>query len=303
MIERDLTGYGPTPIHPQWPNQARIAINFVINYEEGAESNILHGDSQSEHYLTDLPGITPLSAQRHLSSESMFEYGARCGIWRLLRLFDDKNIPVTFFATGLALELNPLLCDHLKNSHHEVAGHGYRWLNYRDFTKADEKIHFQKNLDIIQTKTKKNVTGWYTGRRSPFTRELIIEHGLKYDSESYSDDLPYWIKLKEGSPNQYCHLIIPYTLDCNDARYAIQPGWNSGEDFLSYLKNTFDHLYQEGETTPKMMSIGLHPRLSGRPGRSEVIKKFIDYILSHNNIWLCKREEIANHWYTYHATN
>ncbi|ODN44027.1 polysaccharide deacetylase family protein [Piscirickettsia litoralis] len=300
MTTRDLVGYGSKPIQPKWPDQAQIAINFVVNYEEGAESNVIHGDAQSESYLTDLPGITPLSNQRHLSSESMFEYGSRCGIWRLLKLFDDKNIPITFFATGLALELNPLLCDYLKNSSHEIAGHGYRWISYQNFTKAEEKIHFQKTLTIIKEKTNKAVSGWYTGRRSPFTRELIIEHGLKYDSESYSDDLPYWLKNKG---NNTSHLIIPYTLDCNDGRYAMQPGWNSGEDFLNHLKNTFDCLYQEGKTSPKMMSVGLHPRLSGRPGRSEIIKKFIDYILRHKNIWLCTREEIAHHWYNNHPSN
>ncbi|WP_199911581.1 polysaccharide deacetylase family protein [Dongshaea marina] len=202
---RNLLGYGPEQFDPRWPQGARIAVNFVLNYEEGAERNILLGDSQSEDYLCDLPGVTALPGQRNLSCESLFEYGARSGIWRLLRLFDDKAIPVTLFATGLALELNPMLCEYLKSTPHEVAGHGYRWISYRDFSKADERVHFEKTLEIIQSRTQKTVSGWYTGRRSPFTRELALEFGMRYDSESYGDDLPYWLELPECSP----HLVIP----------------------------------------------------------------------------------------------
>lgn len=296
-MERDFIGYGEFPPNAAWPQQARLALNFVLNYEEGAESNVLDGSDQSESYLTDLPGITPLIGERHLSAESLFEYGSRAGVWRLLRLFEEFNIPLTVFATGLALERNLELAHHLKTSPHEIAGHGYRWINYRTVNEDLEREHIQKTIQSIQNLTGKRVTGWYTGRRSANTRRLIAEAGLRYDSESYADDLPYWVMVSERP-----HLIIPYSLDTNDARYAVSPGWSHGEEFYHHLKATFDYLYREGNISPKMMTIGMHARLSGRPGRCEALYRLIDYILKFDNVWICRREEISDHWYRFHPS-
>lgn len=295
-MKRDFVGYGDSLPRVVWPQNAQIAINFVLNYEEGSESNVLDGDPESESYLTDLPGIVPFKGERHFSAESLFEYGSRAGIWRLLHLFDDYNIPITVFATGLALERNPALVQKLKQSSHEIAGHGYRWINYYTLSKELEREHIQKTIHLIQDLTQKKVTGWYTGRRSSNTRKLIVEAGLRYDSDSYADDLPYWVEVSDQN-----HLIIPYNLDSNDARYAITPGWNTGEDFLQYLKATFDCLYREGELNPKIMTIGLHARLSGRPGRCNALRCFFDYIKQFDKLWICRREEIADHWYRYHS--
>ncbi|WP_068468905.1 allantoinase PuuE [Candidatus Protochlamydia phocaeensis] len=293
---RDLIGYGNRLPKAVWPQNARLAVSFVLNYEEGSERNVLDGDAQSESYLTDWPGLAPLKDERHLSAESLFEYGSRAGIWRLLSLFERYRLPLTLFTTGLALERNPTLAAKLRESPHEVAGHGYRWINYNEVDEALEREHIKKTLGIIQSLTQKDVAGWYMGRRSKHTRKLIIEAGLRYDSESYADDLPYWESL-EGKK----HLVIPYALDTNDARYATSPGWNTGEDFFSYLKDAFDYLYQEGLAFPKMMTIGLHARLSGRPGRCAALARFIDYILSFDRIWICRREDIANHWYRHYS--
>ncbi len=294
-MSRDLIGYGGRLPKVAWPQNARLAVNFVLNYEEGAESNVMDGDSQSESHLTDLPGAIALKGARHLSVESLFEYGSRAGVWRLLQLFDDFSLPLTVFATGLALERNLQLAQKLKHSRHEIAGHGYRWIDYRDVGEDVERAHIAKTIHIIQSLTQKQVSGWYTGRRSQNTRRLLIAAGLRYDSDSYADDLPYW----DPVPHQP-HLIIPYNLDTNDARYALIPGWSSGEDFLNTLKATFDQLYREGATHPKIMTIGLHARLSGRPGRCDALRRFIDYIKKFDKVWICRREEIADHWYRYH---
>lgn len=295
-MHRDFVGYGNCLPQVAWPKKARVAVSFVLNYEEGSESNILDGDRFSEGYLHDLPGVLPLENARHLSVESLFEYGSRAGIWRLLDLFEQYRIPVTIFATGQALERNPALIQALKNSSHEIAGHGYRWINYQDVSPEVEKEHIVKTLTLIKTLTGKQVKGWYASRKSPNTRQLLVEAGLQYDSDSYADDLPYWIKVADKN-----HLIIPYALDTNDLKYTTSPGWSSGHDFLTYLKNTFNTLYREGASHPKMMSIGLHPRLSGRPGRCEVLKQFIEYIQGHLQVWICRREEIAHHWMTNQA--
>lgn len=271
------------------PNQTRIAINFVLNYEEGAESNILNGDTHSEDYLTDLPGAKALEGARHLGVESMFEYGSRVGVWRLLDLFADYNIPLTIFATGMALERNLELAKYLKQSPHEIAGHGYRWINYHMISPDIEREHIKKTITIIENLTQKKVSGWYAGRRSENTRALIVKEGLRYDSDSYADDMPYWMKVEDRN-----HLIIPYSLDTNDFRYAASPGWNNGEQFFQYLKDTFDCLYREGEKHPKMMTVGLHARLSGRPGRCEALRRFIDYVKLFDKVWICRREEIAD---------
>jgi len=288
---RDFLGYGNKVPKVVWPQASRLAVNFVINYEEGAESNILDGDAHSENYLSDLPGALPLDGERNLSVESLFEYGSRAGIWRLLRLFEEYNIPLTIFAVGLALERNPVIAEALKNSPHEIAGHGYRWINYRQVSPAIEKEHIHKTLAAIELLTGKQAKGWYTGRKSPYTRQLVVEAGLKYDSDSYADDLPYWVDVSGKK-----HLIIPYSLDVNDFHYTTSPGWNNGLDFLDYLKATFNCLYNEGATFPKMMTVGLHARLSGRPGRCESLRQFLDYIKTFQDVWICRREEIAEHW-------
>lgn len=296
-MQRDLIGYGNHLPKVVWPQEAQIAINFVLNYEEGSERNILDGDLQSENYLVDWPEVVALEGKRNLSAESLFEYGSRAGVWRLLHLFNDYQIPITLFATGLALERNPPLAQVLKDSPHEIAGHGYRWINYSTIDPKTEREHIQKTLTVIEKLTQKKVKGWYIGRRSAWTRQLIVEAGLCYDSESYADDLPYWV-----SVNDQPHLIIPYTLDTNDIRYTTSPGWNQGEDFLQHLKATFNCLYREGAIYSKMMTIGIHSRLSGRPGRSEALRSFIDYIKQFDKVWICRREEIAKHWYEYHPS-
>lgn len=282
---RNFTGYhGKSPTNP-WPNQAKIAVNFVLNYEEGSESNILDGDAQSEDYLTDIPHLSPRIGERHLSSESVFEYGSRAGVWRLLTLFEEFEIPITIFATGQALERNPPLVKALNESRHEIAGHGYRWINYQSISKEVEMEHFQKTIQIIHTLTNKKVYGWYTGRKSNHTLEIVRELKLFYSSDSYADDLPF-------IDNHL--LIIPYSLDTNDSRFF------SGHEFFLYLKNTFDCLYREGKNHPKMMSIGLHGRLGGRPGRTEAVRQFIEYIQTFDNVWICRREDIAEYWLKRH---
>lgn len=290
-MDRDFIGYGGNPPKVKWPKNAQIAINFALNYEEGSERNILDGDDESESYLTDIPGLIPLKNQRHLSSESIFEYGSREGIWRLLNLFDRFNLPMTIFTTGLALERNPVFAEKLKNSDYEVAGHGYRWIDYKQVDEKTEKEHIEKTIKIIQSMTGKTPLGWYTGRRSINTRKLVFEANLLYDSDSYAGDLPYYEKI-----NQKPHLIIPYSLDTNDFRYATPQGFVTGDDFFSYLKNSLDFLLEEGKHFPKMMTIALHPRLSGRPGRALALKKFIEYTISFERVWIAKRDEIANFW-------
>lgn len=295
MAARDLIGYGEKPPIVHWPKHARLAINFILNYEEGAEMNVLNGDLQSENYLVDIPQVTSLVGQRHLSAESMFEYGSRVGIWRLLELFTEYKISLTIFAVGLALERNMPLARNLQLSTHEIAGHGYRWINYRDIAKNEEQIHIDKTMAILHKITGKNITGWYTGRCSQNTRELIVAAGLTYDSDSYADDLPYWV-IVANKP----HLIIPYSLETNDFRFSTCPGWNSCEDYYQNLKAAFDCLYREGKQHPKLLTIGIHPRLSGRPGRCEALRRFIEYIDKFNDIWICRREEIATFWYQHY---
>ncbi|KTD22018.1 polysaccharide deacetylase [Legionella lansingensis] len=290
---RDMVGYGrETPII-YWPNQAKIAVNFVLNYEEGAELTPLNGDKQAEVYGGEFPLAKKPAGMRNLSMESLFEYGSRAGVWRLLRLFDKENIPLTFFATGLALNLNDELCNYLKTANHEIAGHGWRWIDYTRVPKEEEKKHILQCKETIQEHTGKSIQGWYTGRRSKNTRNLLLEiGGFVYDSESYADDLPYF----EGQ-----HLIIPYTLDCNDFRFSTSPGFSHGEEFFKHLKYTFDYLYQEERTA--MMTIGLHARISGHPGRCMAVKQFIDYLKQFSNIWLTRRIDIANYWLHHEVKN
>lgn len=291
----DYIGYGKNPPNAHWPHQARLAINFVINYEEGAELNILNGDSQSENYLTEITELPARKNDRDPFSESIFEYGARCGIWRLFELFKSYKIPTTLWACGMACEKHPTVIKTFAEEGHEIAGHGYRWFDYHNVDRETEREHIRKTIEIIERLTRQKVHGWYTGRRSSHTRELIMERGILYDSDNYSDDLPFWL-LANNKP----HLIIPYTLDANDAKYFMSPGWMSGEDFLQYLKNTFDYLYQEGKSKPKMMTVALHARISGRPGRAQIVKKFLDYIMQYKDIWITTRYEIAKFWSEQH---
>ena len=289
-MNRNFVGYGQEGPSFKWPHEAKVAISFVINYEEGGEHSILDGDEESESLFVDIPGIKILPGNRHLSSESIFEYGSRVGIWRLLKLFDEYKILTTIFAVGLALERHPPLCDYFRQNNHELAGHGYRWIDYRTIPYEIEKEHIVKTIHLIQELTGKIVYGWYTGRISGCTRSLLAETSIIYDSQNYADDLPFWVS------NQHKPLlIIPYSLDCNDIRYCTSPGWSSAEDEFQYLKQTFDCLYREGEKNPKMMSIGLHPRISGRPARTEALRRFIDYIYA-KNVWICRRQDIATFW-------
>jgi peptidoglycan/xylan/chitin deacetylase (PgdA/CDA1 family) len=269
---RDMIGYGPKPPKADWPGNARIALQFVLNYEEGGESNVLHGDPGSEQFLSEIIGA-PAYPARHLSMESIYEYGSRAGVWRLLREFETRNLPLTVFAVAMALQRNPALADELLRLDHEIACHGLRWIHYQQVDEAVEREHMQQALDILLQLTGKRPQGWYTGRDSPNTRRLVVEQG---------------------------GLVVPYTLDVNDMRFATAQGFNSGEQFFQYLKDSFDVLYAEGEHTPKMMSVGLHCRLVGRPGRFRALQRFLDYVQQHELVWICRRIDIAQHWIARH---
>lgn len=293
---RDMIGYGQNPPNPQWVNHARIAVQFVINYEEGGENSILHGDQSSEAFLSEIVGAEPFMGIRHINMESCYEYGSRAGFWRLHRLFTQRGIPVTVYGVAMALERNPEAVAAMIAADWEIATHGYRWIDYRYFSETAEREHLEKAIAIHTQVTGSRPLGWYTGRNSPHTRKLVVEEGgFLYDSDSYSDDLPYWVN-DYGKP----HLVIPYTLDNNDMRFATPQGFNSGDQFYTYLKDAFDMLYAEGETSPKMMSVGLHCRLSGRPGRATSLARFLDYVQKHEQVWLCRRIDIAHHWHKYH---
>ena len=288
---RNMIGYGSNEIKVNWPNNARLALQIVLNYEEGAENSVLHGDKYSETFLSEIIGAKPIKG-RHINMESFYEYGSRRGFWRLHKLFAEKKIPVTIFGVAMALERNPEVCKAIINGNYEVASHGWRWIDYQNVKKSVEKKHMQLSIKTIKKIFGSRPLGWYTGRCSPNTRDLVFEEGgFLYDSDSYSDDLPYWEYRKNKK-----QLIIPYTLDNNDMRFATNQGFNSGDQFYTYLKDSFDALYEEGKTNPKMMSVGLHCRLIGRPGRIQSLKKFLDYVLKHKDIWICKRIDIAKHW-------
>jgi|TARA_B110000037_G_scaffold211050_1_gene262152 putative urate catabolism protein len=288
---RDLIGYGSNLPKVEWPNKARIAVQIVLNYEEGAENCVLNGDKNSEVFLSEIIGAQPIKG-RHMNMESLYEYGSRAGFWRLHNLFQEKEIPITIFGVGMALEKNPEICKAIIEADYEVASHGWRWIDYQNIKKSEEKKHMQLAIKAHTKIFGKRPDGWYTGRCSPNTRDLVMEDGgFLYDSDSYSDDLPYW-----ENRNKKKQLIIPYTLDNNDMRFATNQGFNTGDHFYSYLKDSFDALYEEGRTNPKMMSVGLHCRLIGKPGRIQSLKKFLDYIQKHEDIWVCKRVDIAKHW-------
>ncbi len=288
---RDMIGYGSKEPKVVWPNNAKLALQIVLNYEEGGENNVLHGDKHSETFLSEIIGAQAFK-DRHINMESMYEYGSRRGFWRLHRLFQEKKIPITIFGVAMALERNQEVCEAIKNGNYEVACHGWRWIDYQNVKKSVEKKDMKLAIKTIKKIFGKRPLGWYTGRCSPNTRDLVFDDGgFLYDSDSYGDDLPYWEYKKNKK-----QLIIPYTLDNNDMRFATNQGFNSGDQFYTYLKDSFDALYEEGKTNPKMMSVGLHCRLIGRPGRIQSLKKFLDYVLKFNDVWICKRIDIANHW-------
>ncbi|HTV74958.1 MAG TPA: allantoinase PuuE [Candidatus Acidoferrales bacterium] len=292
---RDVVGYGAAVPHAKWPAQARIAVQFVLNYEEGGEACVLHGDAGSEVFLSEIIGAQSFP-MRHMSMESLYEYGSRAGFWRLLAEFQRRNVPLTVFGVAMALARNPQAVAAMVAGGHEIASHGWRWISYQNVDETTEREHIALAVQTITALTGSAPLGWYTGRDSPNTRRLVVEHGgFLYDADSYADDLPYWVDVA-GRP----HLVVPYTLDTNDMRFATAQGFNTGEQFYRYLCDAFDVLYREGEHAPKMLSIGLHCRLVGRPGRFGALQRFLDYVAGHDRVWLCRRVDIARHWYRTH---
>ncbi len=294
---RDLVGYGRNPPHADWPGGARIALQFVLNYEEGAESCVLYGDAASEVFLSEIIGAEAYPA-RHLSMESIYEYGSRAGVWRILGEFERRKLPFTVFGVSMALERHPELTAALLELGHEIACHGWRWIHYQNVDEATEREHMKIGTAIIRRMTGgKWPVGWYTGRDSPNTRRLVVEHGgFEYDSDYYGDDLPLWTTVDTSDGRRVPHLVVPYTLDANDMRFAMPQGFNTAEQFFTYLRDTFDVLYAEGAERPKMMSVGMHCRLLGRPGRFRALTRFLDHVQRHDQAWICRRVDIARHW-------
>lgn len=291
---RDLIGYGGQPPHPKWPNQAKIALQFVINYEEGGENCVLHGDDSSEIFLSEIIGAQPYP-DRHLSMESIYEYGSRAGFWRLHNLFTQQQLPVTVFGVTTALQRNPEAVEAMQTAGWEIASHALRWIHYQDMPIEQERQQMDEAIRLHTQIVGQKPAGWYTGRTSPNTLALLAERDdILYCADSYADDLPYF-------DNHYSNplLMVPYTLDTNDMRFATPQGFNTGQHFYEYLKDAFDVLYAEGETAPKMLSIGLHCRLAGRPGRIAGLMRFIEYIKQHEQVWVCTRKQIAQHWMTH----
>ena len=297
---RDLIGYGGKPPHANWPNKARIAVQFVLNYEEGGENCVLHGDPGSEQFLSEIVGAAAYP-DRHMSMESIYEYGSRAGVWRILNEFKKRELPLTIFGVAMALERHPDLVKEFMAQGHEIACHGLRWIHYQNMSIEEEREHLQKAIAIMERITGEKPKGWYTGRDSPNTRQLVVdEGGFTYDSDNYGDDLPFWTEVETTAGDKKPHLVVPYTLDTNDMRFASPQGFNSGDQFFSYLRDSFDVLYAEGETEPKMLSIGLHCRLAGRPGRFAALQRFLDHIGSHEDVWVTRRIDIAEHWIKHH---
>ncbi len=293
---RDMVGYGQHSLDPKWPKNAKIAVQFVINYEEGGENCILHGDAASEAFLSEIVGAPALQGQRNMNMESIYEYGSRAGFWRLHRMFTQRDLPVTVYGVATALARNPEIVKAMNDAEWEIASHGLKWIDYQNVDKAVEREHIAQAIKIHTDVTGQRPLGWYTGRMSPNTRDLVAEVGdFMYDADSYADDLPYWCYDYEKP-----HLIIPYTLDSNDMRFATNQGFNCGDQFFSYLKDSFDVLYEEGDQAPKMLSIGLHCRLVGRPGRAAALGRFLDYVMSHDDVWVTRRIDIARHWHENH---
>jgi len=294
---RDLVGYGRTPPDAKWPGGAAVAVQFVINYEEGGENSILHGDPASEAFLSEIVGAAPWPGQRHMNMESIYEYGSRAGFWRLWRLFTARRVPVTVYAIAHAMQRHPEAVAAMRKAGWEIATHGLKWIEYKDFSEADERAHILEAIRIHTEVAGERPLGFYQGRCSTHTTRIVMEKGgFLYSSDSYADDLPYWIEGPRGP-----HLIVPYTLDANDMRFATAQGFNSGDQFFAYLKDSFDMLYEEGRAgAPKMMSVGLHCRLVGRPGRAAALARFLDYVQAKSGVWLCRRVDIARHWQATH---
>jgi len=293
---RDLRGYGRTPPHARWPGGARVAVQFVVNFEEGGENNVLHGDAASEAFLSDVLGAQPWVGERHMNVESMFEYGSRAGFWRLWRMFGERKMPATVFGIATALARNPEVVAGMRESNWEIASHGLKWIDYRSVPESTERQHFNEAIRIHTEATGERPLGWYTGRTTVNSLKLVLEEGgFLYSSDTYADDLPYWVNGPKGP-----HLLIPYSLDANDMRFINPQGFGGGEQFFQYLRDAFDVLYAEGESAPKMMSVGLHCRLVGRPGRAASLARFLDYIAAHDKVWVATRLDIARHWHKEH---
>ena len=293
---RDLAGYGASPPQAKWPGGARIALQFVLNYEEGSENSILHGDAAAESFLSEMVAAQPIAGARHMSMESLFEYGSRVGVWRLLDLFKRYRVPLTVFGVAMALERNPAAVEAFLEAGHEIASHGWRWINYQNFSPELEREHMQRAIEIQKRLTGERPHGWYAGRTSPNTRRLVVEEGgFAYDADDYNDELP-WYDARYGKPQ----LVVPYTMDANDMRFVQPQGFNTGEQFYQYLKDSFDVLYAEGAKTPRMMSVGLHCRLAGRPGRLASVERFLRYAAKKPKVWFARRIDIARHWLKHH---
>ena len=287
---RDLIGYGGEPPRPCWPGDARVALQFVLNYEEGGEMASVHGDAKSEVFLSEIIGAQAFEGARHMSMESIYEYGARAGVWRVLDLFRERELPLTVFAVAMAAARHPRVIEQALKDGHEIASHGLRWINYHGVPKETEREHMGQAMETLTALIGERPYGWYTGRTSENTRDLVFEYGgFLYDADDYSDDLPFWSRMTAGP-----HLIVPYTLDSNDMRFATAQGFHNAEQFYVYLRDAFDCLY--AEDTPKMLSVGLHCRLIGRPGRVMALRRFLDYIMAKEHVWIARRVDIARHW-------
>ncbi|TCV91547.1 allantoinase PuuE [Biostraticola tofi] len=297
---RDLIGYAGQPPYAAWPGNARIAVQFVLNYQEGSENNVLHGDSGSEHALSDIAGAVSYP-ERHMAMESLYEYGSRAGFWRIHQEFQRRGLPLTIFGVAMALARNPQVVEAIKQADYDVVSHGWRWLHYQGMDAKTERQHMQQAVDVLTDLFGRPPLGWYTGRDSPNTRRLVVEQGaFQYDSDYYGDDLPFWTQVSSADGTIHPHLIVPHSLETNDLRFCTPQGFNSGDQFYSYLKDSFDVLYAEGETAPKMLSVGMHGRILGRPGRFRALQRFLDYIQQHQQVWICRRQDIADHWSKYH---
>ncbi|MFT3720811.1 allantoinase PuuE [Pseudorhodoferax sp.] len=293
---RDLRGYGPNPPHARWPGGARVALQFVLNFEEGSENSVLHGDAGSEQFLSEMFNPAAFPA-RHMSMDSIYEYGSRVGVWRLLREFERRGLPLTVFGVSMALERNPEITAAFVELGHEIACHGWRWIHYQTIAEEVEREHMARGMEIIQRLTGQRPLGWYTGRDSPNTRRLVADYGgFGYDSDYYGDDLPFWLQVKKTDGSLAPQLVVPYTLDCNDMRFALPQGFSHGDPFFEYLKDAFDVHYAEGDERPAMMSIGMHCRLLGRPGRMRALQRFLDHVQAHDKVWVTRRIDIADHW-------
>ena len=297
---RDLVGYGRNPPQAQWPGQARVALQFVLNIEEGGENCVLHGDAGSEQFLSEM-FMPPSFPARHLSMESIYEYGSRAGVWRILREFEHRGLPLTVFGVGMALQRTPDLARACVELGHEIACHGWRWIHYQNLDEATEREHMRLGMEAIEAVCGVRPLGWYTGRDSPNTRRLVADFGgFAYDSDYYGDDLPFWLQVRKTDGSLAPHLVVPYTLDSNDMRFALPQGFAQAEDFYIYLRDSFDALYTEGEEQPKMLSIGMHARLLGRPGRIRALQRFLDHVQRHDRVWIARRIDIAHHWQAEH---